>query len=60
MKEIYPFLMEIIQYYSIPSEEFHNLYEAVKTQIFGHLTGGIDREGRDFLTVYFGEKGSSS
>jgi len=59
MKEIYPFLMEIIQYYSIPSEEFHSLYETVKTQIFGHLTGGIDREGRDFLTVYFGEKGSS-
>ena len=59
MKEIYPFLMEIKEYYSIPSEEFHNLYEAVKTQIFGHLTGGIDREGRDFLTVYFGEKGSS-
>jgi len=31
----------------------------VKDQKFGHLSGGTDREGRDFLTVYFSVKGSS-
>ena len=41
---------------SLPVEKFHALYEAVKAKKFGHLTGGIDREGRDFLTVYFTEK----
>ncbi len=59
MKELYPFLLDIVRHYSIPDEQFHILYEAVSFLIFGHLTGGIDREGRDFLTVYFGEKGSS-
>ena len=59
MRELYPFLLEMGRYYSIPAERFHSLYEVVKTQIFGHVTGGVDREGRDFLTVYFGEKGSS-
>jgi len=59
MKELYPFLLDIVRHYSIPDKQFHNLYEAVSSYIFGHLTGGIDREGRDFLTVYFGVKGSS-
>jgi hypothetical protein len=26
----------------------------METKIFGHFSGGIDREGKDFLTVYFG------
>ena len=55
MKELYPFLLEMCGYYSIPCGQFHILYDPVKTQIFGHLAGGIDREGKDFLTVYFGE-----
>jgi hypothetical protein len=55
IKEVYSFLLEMCRHYSIPSEEFHNLYASMKTQIFGHLAGGLDREGRDFLTIYFGE-----
>jgi hypothetical protein len=59
LTELYPLLLKMCRHYSIPSDIFHSLYDPVKTQIFGHLTGGIDREGRDFLTVYFGEKGST-
>jgi hypothetical protein len=59
MKELYPFLLEMVRYYSVPAEQFHNLYATVKNRIFGHLTGGTDRAGRDFLTLYYGEKGSS-
>ena len=59
MEELYPLLVEAAGYYSIPAERLRDLYEPVKTQNFGHLTGGSDREGRDFLTIYFGEKGSS-
>jgi hypothetical protein len=54
LKEVYPFLLGICRHYSILEEQFHNLYEPMKTQIFGHLAGGIDREGRDFLSIYFG------
>jgi hypothetical protein len=59
MEEIYPLLLETAEYYSIPAERLRELYEPAKSQIFGHLTGGNDREGRDFLTFYYGEKGSS-
>lgn len=59
LTELYPLLLKMCRHYAISSEEFHSLYDPVKTQIFGHLSGGVDREGRDFLTVYFGEKGST-
>ncbi len=57
--ELYPFLLAMCRRYAIPVEVFHRLYEPVKSRIFGHVSGGIDRHGRDFLTVYYGVKGSS-
>jgi hypothetical protein len=59
LSELYPFLLDIVKYYSIPDEQFDTLYEPVKSQIFGHLSGGIDRQDRDFFTIYFGVKGST-
>jgi hypothetical protein len=59
LAELYPLLLQICWHYAIPYREFNKVYEPVKTQKFGHLTGGRDREERDFLTVYFGEKGSA-
>lgn len=59
MKELYPFLLDMARHYSIPDGRFDDLYGSIGSDIFGHLTGGVDREGREFLTVYFGEKGSS-
>lgn len=55
MKEIYSFLLEIGRYYSIPDTQLHDIYDPVKTKILGHMAGGIDRSGHDFLTLYFGE-----
>jgi len=55
MKEIYPYLLDMGRFYSIPDEQIHDQYDPIKTQIFGHIAGGIDREGNDFLTLYFGE-----
>jgi hypothetical protein len=59
MAEIYPLFLKMARHYSIDLDSFDELYEGVKDQKFGHLSGGIDREGRDFLTVYFSQKGSS-
>jgi hypothetical protein len=59
MRDLYPLLSRIFRHYRIPDDTFHKLYDRVKLRIFGHLSGGIDREGRDFLTVYHGVKGSS-
>jgi hypothetical protein len=59
MAEIYPMLLKMARHYSIDLDRFEELYEGVKEQKFGHLSGGTDREGRGFLTVYFSQKGSS-
>ncbi|MBW1999284.1 MAG: hypothetical protein JRJ29_15155, partial [Deltaproteobacteria bacterium] len=56
--ELYPILLRMCLHYDIPPRSFDAVYEPVKNHKFGHLTGGTDREGRDFLTVYFGRKGS--
>jgi len=54
LKELYPLMMKMWQYFSIPAQEFSDLYRQMETKIFGHFSGGIDREGNDFLTIYFG------
>lgn len=60
MNELYPLLMDMARHYAIPQKSFHDLYRSIRPFIFGHITGGMDRSGDDFLTVYFAEKGSSS
>jgi hypothetical protein len=55
LKDVHPFLLGISRHYSISEERFHSLYERVKGHILGHIAGGINRKGRDFLTLYFGE-----
>ncbi len=57
LQELYPLLLDMCQHYSIPSEEFRILYDQFRTKVFGHLSGGIDREGKDFLTIYYGVEG---
>lgn len=54
-EEAYPFLLGICRHYSISEEQFRDLFEPRKTHILGHLAGGVDGQGRDFLTIYFGE-----
>jgi len=59
VSELYPLLMAMCRYFSVPLADFHRIYESVKDLIFGHISGGVDRHGRDFLTVYYGVKGST-
>jgi hypothetical protein len=57
--ELLPVLLQICRHYSIPAADFQPLYAESQEKTFGHLSGGIDREGRDFLTLYFGVEGRS-
>lgn len=57
--ELYPLLVDMARHYSIDLKDLDEMYKRVKDHKFGHLSGGSDREGRDFLTIYFSQKGSS-
>jgi len=58
MAEIYPLLLGMAGHFSVSMKDLHRVYESAKQQFLGHIAGGIDREGRDFLTLYFAQKGS--
>ena len=53
LKELYPLLSKMRQHYAISSEQFDLMYNRISTELLGHLSGGIDREGKDFLTTYY-------
>ena len=57
LKELYRLLSKLCEHYSIPLDEFRNLYDRVETKTFGHVSGGISRKGADFLTIYYGVEG---
>jgi hypothetical protein len=57
MGEIYPFLVEMSRHFSISVDQLHARYRWARSELFGHLAGGVDRSGRGFFTLYFGEKG---
>ncbi len=59
LREFYSSLREACRVKGIGPETFHRLYEPMKDKIFGHVSGGRDREGRDFLTFYYGVAGRS-
>ncbi len=54
LQDLYPLLLRMCQHYAIPSEQFHAAYTPLSVVPFGHVTGGLDRDGKDFLCVYFG------
>ena len=53
LRDIAPFLSRMREHYSIPAEQFGRLCHLVGNKLFGHLAGGLNREGKDFLTIYY-------
>ena len=47
-------LSEAIQHYAAAPLRFEALCRRISDARVGHLAAGVDREGRDFLTVYGG------
>jgi hypothetical protein len=58
--EIFPMLVAAARHHSLEMDQFDELYEGVKDYKFGHVSGGIDRQGKDFLTFYFSERKNST
>jgi len=57
LEDLHPLLLRMCRHFSISPARFHALYDPVKSERFGHVSGGIDREGKDFLTLYYGVEG---
>jgi len=53
LKDIYPLFLKMCEYYLIPCDDLNLFYHQISDKTLGHLSGGIDRDGRDFLTIYY-------
>jgi hypothetical protein len=49
---VYSILMEMFHCYSIPQSVSQSFYYLIKNNTFGHIAGGIHRNGQDFFNVY--------
>lgn len=54
LEEFKPFLLKLADCYDLDQQEFVIFCDQIASKRFGHLAGGTDREGRDFVTVYYG------
>jgi hypothetical protein len=54
LRDLYPLLVRMCQLHSVGAEPFATLYEQIEDCSFGHLAGGVHRDGEAFSTVYYG------
>ncbi len=55
MKEISGELRDLFRFYAVAEEEFKPLLESIQDQTVGHIAGGVGRDGKSFVTIYYGE-----
>lgn len=51
-----PVLREAAAQYALPGGQFDAFYAGLGPRLIGHLSGGVARDGSDFLTVYYETK----
>lgn len=51
-----PVLCEAAAQYGLPGGKFDAFYSGLRPRLLGHLSGGMARDGSDFLTVYYETK----
>ena len=56
LADVEPLLLEAATYFSLSREQFDTLYARNRTRVLGHLAGGVARDGKDFLTIYYETK----
>jgi hypothetical protein len=54
MREARPVLEQLFRHFGIPAEQFQALMAHIGHKKFGNLSGGINREGKAFFTLYYG------
>jgi hypothetical protein len=54
VRDLYPVLGRMRTLFDVQPGRFQVLYDQIKTRRFGHLAGGVHRNGKDFFNVYYG------
>jgi hypothetical protein len=53
LQDVHHLLSRMARHYAIPSDPFEEFYSRIEDSALGHISAGIDRHGRDFLTTYY-------
>jgi hypothetical protein len=53
MQDIEPFLRGLAQHFCLADEQFQPLMARVGPHLLGHLSGGLNRSGKDAVTLYY-------
>lgn len=53
LRDLEPILLRLGEHYAVDAGVFERIYHRCAANPFGHLAAGIDRHGRDFLTLYY-------
>jgi hypothetical protein len=55
VSDVQPQLAATCRHFAIPPAAIAPVYATMRDAVFGHVAGGTDRDGGEFLTVYFEE-----
>ena len=53
VRDINPMLSDLARHFCIPPETFQPWVQRIADRPLGHLSGGLDKDGRDFMTTYY-------
>lgn len=56
IRDLHPLLSRMRRLYELSPGRFQVLYDQIKKRRFGHLAGGVHRNGKDFFNVYYGPR----
>jgi hypothetical protein len=54
VRDLHPLLSRMRRLFEVSPGRFQVLYDQIKTRRFGHLAGGVHRNGKGFFNVYYG------
>jgi hypothetical protein len=57
VNSVAPALDRLAAHFRLKSTAVEDAFAGVLESQLGHIAGGVDRHGRDFLTIYFGVEG---
>ena len=52
--ELHSLWMAMCEHYEVEPQQFHAFFTPIRNELFSHIQGGVDRDGRDFVTIYYG------